>query len=59
MAHIEQQNPHIEQPRYAWQFNPFELADWDGPPDDCLDYKRQQKATNNADTCSDILEHKN
>lgn len=44
LAHIEQQNPHIKEPRYAWQFNPFELADWDGPPEEYLNRKAERDA---------------
>jgi len=44
MSHIEQQNPHIETPRYAWQLNPFELADYDGPPEEWLESQRERQA---------------
>lgn len=44
MAHIEQQNPYIKQPRFAWQFNPFELAGWTGPPDDYQEFEAELSA---------------
>lgn len=44
LAHIERQNPNVAAPRYAWQFNPFEVGDGPEVPEDFAEYDAERKA---------------